>query len=105
MKKRLLSPLAPTLSLLLLAACGPSTRDRENYGDLSLPAGAIVLDSQAKHPHGWGRKECLLCHNVALNVHRRPGNGIDADALARLIQQNGGATYCRNCHGSNGITP
>lgn len=90
---------------LWLASCGPSSRDRENYGDLSTSPGAIVLDSEAKHPHGWGRKDCLACHNVNLNVHRRPEAGIDVDALNREIANNGGSIYCQKCHGTNGTTP
>jgi hypothetical protein len=100
------SPRRQFTLLFLLAAlcsCGSKPRDRENYGDLSYPPGAIILTA-AKHPHGWGRKDCLLCHNIAQNVHRRPGNGIDADALAKLIMENGGSAYCVNCHGSNGVT-
>ncbi|MGZ3661335.1 MAG: hypothetical protein ACXVCK_14640, partial [Bdellovibrionota bacterium] len=88
---------AALFTALLLGGCGSSTRDRENYGDLSTAPNAIVLDDPAKHPHGWGRKDCLACHNVALNVHRRPGNGIDVDSLNRLIMNNGGSLYCQKC--------
>ncbi|MGZ3739556.1 MAG: hypothetical protein ACXVB9_09305 [Bdellovibrionota bacterium] len=99
------SPKATLLATLLLCGCGSPTRDRENYGDLSTAPSAILLDSQDKHPHGWGRKDCLACHNVQLNVHRRPGNGIDVDSLNRLIMNNGGSLYCQKCHGTNGTTP
>ncbi len=93
------------LSQLLVATvgCGSDVRDRENYGDLGSMPGAIILDSPAKHWAGWGRKDCLLCHNAALNIHQRPGASIDVDKLNREIKNGGESRYCLTCHGSNGI--
>lgn len=85
-----------------LSACGPDTRDRENYGDLSTTPGAILLNDPAKHSAGWGRKDCLLCHNASLNLHQRPNSGIDTNALNRAIMNGGESRYCLTCHGSNG---
>ncbi len=82
--------------------CGPDARDRENYGDLSA-VGATNLNDSSKHTAGWGRKECLLCHNVNLNVHQRPGNSIDVNSLNQAIMNGGESKYCLKCHGTNGI--
>lgn len=90
-------------TLTILASCGPDSRDRENYGDLSKPAGAIVLNDPEKHIGGWGRQECLLCHNAALNLHRRPEAYIDVDVLNEKIRNGGESSYCLTCHGNNGI--
>jgi hypothetical protein len=90
---------------LVSTACGPDLRDRENYGDLSSPPGAILLNDQNKHSAGWGRSDCLLCHNASLNIHQRPGSGIDINALNQAIINGGESVYCLKCHGTNGLTP
>jgi hypothetical protein len=86
-----------------LPGCGSSTRDRENYGDLSVTPGGTAIVAAEEHPAGWGRRDCLVCHNAALNLHRRPGNGLNADAIAAAAQANGGSPYCLTCHGPNGL--
>ena len=85
-----------------LIACGSDVRDRENYGNLSSPPGAIILNDPIKHMGGYGRHECLVCHNAALNIHQRPGAGIDINALNKAIQNGGESSYCLTCHGQNG---
>lgn len=87
----------------LLSACQVNSRQVENYGDINTTTGGIALSSQQEHPSGWGRSECLLCHNVKLNIHRGPNSPVDADAIVFLTQQNGGARYCLTCHGPNGL--
>lgn len=94
------------LSLWLLStiACGSGKRDIENYGDVTRSAGGIPLIDPNEHLGGWGRKDCLLCHNAALNVHRGPGSVIDVDALNQAIRTKGESAYCLSCHGPNGVS-
>lgn len=89
--------------ILLLGACQQSERQVENYGDVANGPGGISIIVPEEHVGGWGRRQCLLCHNAALNVHRRPESMIDADELLRLARENGEAQYCLSCHGPNGI--
>lgn len=91
------------LFLGALSGCGESIRDREDYGDVLASPGGLQLVTSSEHPSGWGRSECLLCHNVSLNIHRRPGSGVDADAIAEAAKNNGGSAYCLICHGPNGL--
>ncbi|MGZ3712965.1 MAG: hypothetical protein ACXVBE_14470 [Bdellovibrionota bacterium] len=93
------------LSTIVLAGCGSDTRDRENYGDLSAAPSAIILSDPEKHMGGFGRHECLLCHNAALNIHRRPGAQINVEELNRQIRNGGESKYCLTCHGKNGTSP
>jgi hypothetical protein len=86
----------------LIACEGSHNRDVENYGDLVNSSGGIVLNEQ-KHIGGWGRKDCLLCHNAALNLHRDPNTTVNADSLNALIRNNGYSKYCMTCHGTNGV--
>lgn len=88
--------------LLSLLSCGPDQRDREDYGDITQGPGGITLVSSVEHRGGYGRSECLLCHNAQYNLHRRPGSGLDADTLNQLILEQGGSAYCLTCHGNNG---
>jgi hypothetical protein len=88
---------------LILGSCGSPSRDRENYGDLSSPAGAIKLDNPEKHMGGYGRHDCLVCHNAVLNIHRREGANIDIEQLNANIRNGGESSYCLICHGRNGI--
>ena len=87
---------------ILLSGCGPDTRDRENYGDLSSPPGAIILANPEQHMGGFGRHECLVCHNAVLNIHRRPGAAINVEELNRRISNGRESEYCLTCHGGNG---
>ena len=80
-------------SLVLLGACGPDSRDRENYGDITVSPGGISLIDPSEHRGGYGRRECLVCHNASLNLHRGPSAGIDVDQLNRDIRAGGEATY------------
>jgi hypothetical protein len=84
-------------------ACNNKSRDLENYGDITTSPGGINLVTPAEHPGGWGRRECLLCHNASLGIHRGPNSSIDADALNDLIRQNNGSVFCLTCHGPNGV--
>lgn len=89
-------------SVQLFVGCGPDLRDHEYYGDLSAP-GAIVLSDSRRHAAGWGRKDCLLCHNAELNLHQSPQSNINVEALNQAIINGGESQYCQTCHGRNGI--
>lgn len=88
--------------LFFLSGC-EKERDLENYGDLSTTPGGIVIIDPEEHVGGYGREECLVCHQTALNLHRSKGSLIgDVDELNQLIRQNGESKFCLTCHGSNG---
>lgn len=92
-----------SVALQFVIACGPDVHDRENYVNVAKNPGAIILNDPQKHMGGYGRNECLVCHNLSLNVHRRPEAMIDVDELNRQIRANGEAKYCLTCHGKNGL--
>lgn len=79
-------------------------KDREDYGNLTTPPNTIVLQDPDKHMGGYGRNECLICHNTALNVHRRPGAIINVDELNRMVRDGLESKYCLTCHGMNGTS-
>jgi hypothetical protein len=93
------------LICLLIINCGSSNRDLEYYGDITNSPGGINLVTPSEHKSGWGRRECLLCHNAALGIHRGPDSVIDAEALNEEARNNGGSAYCLTCHGPNGLNP
>lgn len=95
--------LIPLLIYFALQGCGNSERQTENYGDITSGPGGIRLLEESEHLTGWKRTDCLLCHNVQLNVHRNPNSSVDADAILDLVNKNGGASYCLTCHGPNGL--
>jgi hypothetical protein len=84
------------LLCLILTACGQRDKYRENYG--------VGTDSQLsvsdKHMGGYGRTQCLLCHNVELNVHRGINSGETPQDAIRGAQAQGSA-YCLKCHSDN----
>lgn len=90
------------LLLLILVSCGHKNPDRENYGDITNSPGGIVIINPEEHQGGFGRSQCLLCHNADLNIHRGANSLVDVNTLNELIRQNGLNAYCLNCHGDNG---
>lgn len=87
---------------VLVVGCQDYDRQTENYGDVaSGPGGTILINEE--HQGGWGRGECLLCHNAAFNVHRNSNSIIDPEALNIEVWKNGGSKFCLNCHGINGV--
>lgn len=108
MKTSLMYPVYLKLCLILLSSliavsCGPDSRNRENYGDITQSPGGITLIDPNEHAGGYGRSECLMCHHASLNVHRGPNSKIsDLDEFIRLVQEKGSA-YCLGCHGKNGL--
>lgn len=87
------------LIALYTSGCGSESRDVEEYDSEST---AVVLQDPEKHMGGYGRRECLVCHNTALNVHRGKKSLIDADALNEAARNGDEAGYCLKCHGANG---
>jgi hypothetical protein len=85
-------------AVLLLAGCGGSDRDPESYHEGN---GAVQLESVALHRGGYGRSDCLVCHNVELNVHRTPEVPLDIEAINENARKEG-ASSCQVCHGGNG---
>lgn len=86
---------------VLMVGCMDEPRQYENYGDITAGVGGIAITSQAEHPYGWGRSDCLSCHNT-LNIHKNPNSTIDENAIIQLVKQNG-VRYCLTCHGPNGV--
>lgn len=90
------------LILILITACKAEPRQLETYSNV-VPGTPPVLSNIDQHKGGFQRNECLLCHNVNLNVHRAADAQINVDALNSLIRNNQGSKYCTTCHGTNGI--
>lgn len=95
--KQRINILMMVIIALSLLACG-NTRDRENYDPIS-----VALTNPNNHVGGWGRSQCLVCHNVNLNVHRGPNSVIDPEALNAAVRAGGEEAYCRTCHTGNGL--
>lgn len=91
------------LVLAVLVGCQSNDRQVEDYGDITTGPGGKNLTIEAEHRGGWGRSDCLLCHQAALNVHRTSRSVIDPNALNEVIWNNGGSKYCLTCHGPNGV--
>jgi hypothetical protein len=108
----------PTVALMsLLAACGTDgAMKSEDYGNLlNSPAGLIVVEEE--HQTGFGRTDCLLCHETR-NIHTVnrtglpscPSDGapeegcIDLADVRQLVKDQGQAS-CPLCHGDNGVVP
>lgn len=91
------------LSILFLYACDESQRDLEWYGDITNGPGGITLINPQEHMGGYGRGQCLVCHNAVLNIHRGANSVINPDALNQLARDNGEEAYCLTCHGPNGL--
>lgn len=87
------------LVCLILVSCGQKDKYREDYGVLN----DISLSVSSEHMGGYGRTQCLLCHNAELNIHRRGQNGLDAQAMAEAAKNNGLSQYCLSCHSDNGL--
>ncbi|MFH1017214.1 MAG: hypothetical protein V1798_03405 [Pseudomonadota bacterium] len=86
----------------LLLGCGHNEVG-ENYGDLTATPSQFILTLE-KHPDGWQRTECFDCHPPT-NIHRvnrTPLSGIDLNAIAQIVQEDGEAS-CASCHGTNGL--
>lgn len=91
------------LSTMVLLGCQDYGRQTENYGTVSDGPGGINIIISEEHQGGWGRSECLMCHNASLNVHRNSNSVIDPDALNEEVWRNGGSRFCLKCHGPNGV--
>lgn len=104
-------------ALLLAAGCGTNgDEEGEDYGDiLSSPAGLVLVEEE--HMTGWGRPDCLQCHELR-NIHvvNRTGlpdcNDVDPAVETCLdlgeiqsITRHDGEQTCSLCHGDNGVQP
>ena len=90
---------------LSFSACGGNgERTGEYYGDMIDNFGTLVL-AQTSHPHGFGKSDCNICHNVN-NIHLtdESDHGFDMAAVRALVA-NQGLAACPACHGTNGVTP
>ncbi len=92
------------IAALSLAAvnCGSATNQGEDYGDiLATESGLVLVESE--HTYGWGRSDCLVCHNLE-NIHLvdNSGLGIDVDAIHEQTLEEG-EDSCFTCHGTNGV--
>lgn len=93
-------------AVLTLAACGSDGSNQpENYGNLlATPEGLVLVHSE--HPDGWGRPDCLVCHNSAFihTVNRTglPDSDIDLPGIQELVRLQGQSS-CPQCHGDNGV--
>lgn len=91
---------------LAVAACGSDgSNEPENYGNLlASPGGLIVLHEE--HPDGWGRPDCLVCHNAAyihtVNRTGLPDAQVDLPGIQQLVRVEGQSS-CPQCHGDNGV--
>lgn len=104
------------LPLALLFSCGTEgSQETEDYGNLlASPGGLVVLEEE--HPTGWGRADCLVCHEPR-NMHAVNRTGLpDCASLAvpeacvdlreiRALVLREGEASCGACHGSNGVEP
>jgi len=94
------------LAALLMAACGDNAEpESDDYGNLlASPAGLVLVEEE--HPTGWGRPDCLGCHEVRkMHVQNRTGVAdLDMEAIRDIVRENGEAS-CVDCHGTNGVEP
>jgi hypothetical protein len=103
------------LAGVALAGCGSDgPMDSADYGNLlNSPAGLILVEEE--HPTGWGRPDCLVCHEVRnMHVVNRTGlpdctpevqeGCIDLPGIRSIIDNQGEAS-CALCHGDNGVIP
>lgn len=95
--------LTQILLFIFMAGCKADPRQLETYKNI-VPGVAPTLSNIEQHRGGFQRNECLLCHNVNLNVHRTADAQINVDALNSLIRSNQGSKYCTTCHGTNGVS-
>jgi hypothetical protein len=88
------------LLCMIFVSCGQKDKYREDYGIITNTNLAI----SSKHMGGYGRSQCLLCHNASLNIHRRIGSSISSDAINLEVVANGVENTCLlKCHTGNGL--
>ena len=90
------------LALIGFVVACSDPKDYEDYGDIKNSPGGLALSDPDEHRGGWGRSDCLLCHNVEKNIHRRSSSTVDPDAIADKARQEG-TQFCFNCHMGNGV--
>jgi hypothetical protein len=98
--------LSLALAAALMTACGNDAEpESDDYGNLlASPAGLVVVEEE--HPTGWGRPDCLGCHEVRkMHVVNRTGVAdLDMEAIREIVREEGNES-CVDCHGTNGVEP
>ena len=93
--------LAFALALAALAACG-SDDPCAGVSDLLASPGGLAL-TEAEHPAGWGRSDCMLCHQAAA-IHTASCASAPVDLAAVREEADPEDTRtCVACHGANGV--
>ena len=93
-------PLLPAVVAATLAACGDDD-PCAGLSDLLASPGGLAL-TEAEHPEGWGRSDCMLCHPAA-TLHAADCTSADVDmAAVRAATDPDDTTSCVPCHGANG---
>lgn len=103
------------LASVALGGCGSDgAMETADYGNLlASPAGLVLVAEE--HPSGWGRPDCLVCHEVRnMHVVNRTDlpdctpevqqGCIDLAQIRGIIRSQGQAA-CPQCHGDNGVKP
>ncbi len=93
--------LISVIFFFVLTSCGSTVDSGEDYGDiLDSPSGLILTEDE--HIYGWGRSDCLACHNLN-NIHLedRSDIGVDVDTIREGTFEDG-EEGCSTCHGDNG---
>ena len=86
--------------IFILISCGQTEKYREDYGLIT----NTNLTISSQHMGGYGRSQCLICHNASLNIHRRSGASISPEAINLEIIANGVENTCLlKCHTGNGL--
>lgn len=103
--KKYAHPVFLTLLFLLcplIFNCGDLADDAgENFGNILDSPNSLEL-TEEEHVPGWGREDCLMCHNLN-NIHRNNLTDIDLDVEAiQDLTYEQGEGICMNCHGTNG---
>ncbi len=89
-------------AILLGVACSEIAEDEgEDFGNILDSPGGLVLEEE-EHIYGWGRSDCLMCHNLN-NIHleNRTGIDIDVEEIQEMTYEEG-ESVCMSCHGTNG---
>jgi len=87
-----------------LISCGSEADDNgEDFGNILDSPSSLVL-TEDEHVYGWGRSDCLMCHNIN-NIHlqNRTDVTIDMEEIQDQVAEEG-ESICMDCHGSNGTT-
>ncbi|HEX4925262.1 MAG TPA: hypothetical protein VFV50_14305 [Bdellovibrionales bacterium] len=85
---------------ILISGCAV---ERQYESPRAITASDLTLNER-NHPHGYGRRECYLCH-VPENLHQVDRLGAPSFPYAREAVRQQGLNSCAACHGNNGAAP